>query len=269
MLMKRGSTSQKSVGFIVTLLPISKLVIVYFLDHPGLRRFHVWLFLDVGLCFYLLGFSLDTLGRKRLVQRSSFWGSHVGLFHQNRKELENAELTLKRTDLMLVHLQARRIHIDLIEVKNRRNASASALVALQDEIQKKNENTEKHFRLHFFSESYRLDAVIKNKELETILAFYFERALRYRLFDEEFGSKELREEFAKGLEAVAAGSCEVTFSHEGYIFNGEAYHKVKEDEVHGNLMVVFAPQGDSLCFLTATSYSSRHSHPKDPVDSMN
>lgn len=171
--------------------------------------------------------------------------SHIGLFHQNRKELENAELTLKRTDLMLVHLQGRRIHIDLIEVKNRRNASASALVALQDEIQKKNENTEKHFRLHFFSESDRLDAVIKNKELETILAFYFERALRYRLFDEESGSKELREEFAKGLEAVAAGSCEVTFSHEGYIFNGEAYHKVKEDEVHGNLIHHYGRPGIS------------------------
>ena len=169
--------------------------------------------------------------------------SHIGLFHQNKKELENSELTLKRTDLMLVQLRDRRVHIDLIEVKNRRNASASVLVGLQDEIRKKNENTEKHFRLHFFGESKRLDSVIKNKELETILTFYFERALRYGLFDDEASRNELQESFRRGLESVAAGNCEVTFRHEGFIFNGEAYHDVRKIEVQGNVIYEYGRRG--------------------------
>jgi len=169
--------------------------------------------------------------------------SHIGLFHQNKKELENSELTLKRTDLMLVQLRDRRVHIDLIEVKNRRNASASVLVGLQDEIQKKNENTEKHFRLNFFGEGKRLDSMIKNEELETILTFYFERALRYGLFDDEASSKELQESFRKGLDSVASGNCEISFRHEGFIFNGEAYHDVRKTEVQGNTIYEYGRRG--------------------------
>ncbi len=169
--------------------------------------------------------------------------SHIGLFYQNKKELENSELSLKRTDLMLVQLKNRHVHIDLIEVKNRRNASASVLVGLQDEIRKKNENTEKHFRLHFFGESKRLDSIIKNKELETILTFYFERALRYGLFDGEASSSELQESFRRGLESVAAGNCEITFKHEGFIFNGEAYHDVRKTEVQGNTVYEYGRRG--------------------------
>lgn len=170
--------------------------------------------------------------------------SHIGLFHQNKKELENSELTLKRTDLMLIELLDRKVHIDLIEVKNRRNASASTLVGLQNEIAKKNENTEKHFRLHFFNGDKRLDSIIKNKELESILAFYLERALRYRLFDDG-SNTDLRDRFRKGLEAVAAGRCEVSFRHEGFIFNGQAYHSLKEYEVQGNQIHEFGRPGIS------------------------
>ena len=60
--------------------------------------------------------------------------SHIALFHQTPKELENSELTLKRTDLMLVELQGRRLHIDLIEVKNRKYTSPQMLLELQSEI---------------------------------------------------------------------------------------------------------------------------------------
>ena len=54
--------------------------------------------------------------------------SHIDLFYQNHKELENKELTLKRTDLMLVEFQDQRAHIDLIEVKNRRYTSPQAML---------------------------------------------------------------------------------------------------------------------------------------------
>ena len=111
--------------------------------------------------------------------------SHIALFHQTPKELENSELTLKRTDLMLVELRGRKLHIDFIEVKNRKYTSPQMLLELQSEIQAKNKSTQEHFRAHFVGtgKSKRFDAEIKNKELANILLFYFERARRYGLFE--------------------------------------------------------------------------------------
>jgi DNA phosphorothioation-dependent restriction protein DptH len=174
--------------------------------------------------------------------------SHIGLFYQNKKELENAELTLKRTDLMLVELCERRLHIDLIEVKNRKTTSPAGIIDLHEQIRQKNESTEKHFRLNFVGKDQpRLDAVIKNKELANILHFYFERARRYGLFcpdGKDSESMDVRA-FITGLEAVAAGVCEVSFSHEGFIFNGGAYHGKDTTVIHGNTIYTYGRAGIS------------------------
>ena len=169
--------------------------------------------------------------------------SHIDLFYQTQKELENSDLTLKRTDLMLVELRGRRLHIDLIEVKNRKASSPAAILELQDEIARKNQSTEEHFRHHFLRhDKARLDSDIKNKELVNILAFYFERACRYGLFDmaeTKTPPSGTRDDFIKGLEAVADGSCEVDFGYEGFIFNGTRQGDVEEKVVHGNRITVF------------------------------
>lgn len=179
--------------------------------------------------------------------------SHIALFHQTPKELENSELTLKRTDLLLVELRGRKLHVDFIEVKNRKYTSPNMLLELQSEIQDKNKNTEEHFRAHFLGseKNKRFDAEIKNKELANILLFYFERARRYGLFEHktnhgpEHGSvgSDLVEQFYRGLEAVAAGSCDVTFGHEGVIVNGSAEFDFEHKIVHGNSIHVIGRCG--------------------------
>lgn len=165
--------------------------------------------------------------------------SHIDLFHQTPREMENAELTLKRTDLLLVELRERELRIELIEVKNRKYASPQALVELQTEVAKKNTNTEGHFRAHFLGSptDRRFDADIKNKELANILSFYFERARRYRLFEfpnDAVRTKGAEDQFRKGLESIQAGSCDLVFKHAGFIFNGTSVADVEHRSVHNN-----------------------------------
>lgn len=174
--------------------------------------------------------------------------SHIRLFYQDPKELENADLTLKRTDLLLFELYGRSLHITLIEVKNRAASSHSELIKLYEAIRSKNENTEKHFRLNFIRDGEgRLDAAIKNKELADILLFYFERACRYGLYCIPDKLLMARRAFLEGLEAVAAGACEVTFSHEGFIFNGGEFRSQKTLKIHGNTIYTFGRAG--ICEL--------------------
>lgn len=179
--------------------------------------------------------------------------AHIALFHQTPKELENSEITLKRTDLMLVELQGRELHIDFIEVKNRKYTSPQALLDLQSEIQAKNKNTEAHFRANFLGlgKEKRFDAEIKNKELANILLFYFDRARRYGLFEEKMpagttqpssASQEV-ESFFKGLEAVAAGSCDVSFGYEGFIINGSSDFDHEVKVVHDNRIEIIGRRG--------------------------
>lgn len=177
--------------------------------------------------------------------------SHIPLFYQTRRELENSELTLKRTDLLLVELRGREARVDLIEVKNRKHTSSQEMVELQLAIRDKNLNTEAHFRANFLGAEgvKRFDADIKNKELANVLAFYLERACRYGLFmpaDADLAeqvSGDPRAEFLKGLEAIAAGACEVSFRHQGFIINGSAATDIDERVVHNNDIYVIGRAG--------------------------
>lgn len=176
--------------------------------------------------------------------------SHVDLFHQTTRELENCELTLKRTDLMLIELQGTTLHIDLIEVKNRQYSSPQAIVELQNAIRDKNENTEGHYRAHFVSSegTKRFDAEIKNKQLANIIAFYFQRARRYGLFEGKDagvrpGSQSTVQEFIRGLEAVEAGVCDVSFQHQGFIFNAASLAEIEHKVIHNNDIFVVGRAG--------------------------
>lgn len=175
--------------------------------------------------------------------------SHLNLFYQTAKDLENGELSLKRTDLMLIELKGRNIHIDLIEVKNRSYSSPADQLELQNAIREKNANSEKHFRANFLGseQNKRFDAQIKNKELANILMFYYERACRYGQFDERSFSDahgaDLSLDFVKGLEAVIAGDCKMLFGHEGFIINGSAAYGIEQASVHGNEIYRIGRQG--------------------------
>ncbi|MGD9685484.1 MAG: ATP-binding protein [Desulfobacter sp.] len=178
--------------------------------------------------------------------------SHLNLFYQTPKDLENGELSLKRTDLMLVELKGRKLHIDLIEVKNRSYSSPADQIELQNAIREKNTNSEKHFRANFLgsADNERFDAEIKNKELANILMFYYERACRYGQFDGQLlasdahvNGADAANDFVKGLEAVIAGNCEMSFGHEGFIINGSATTGIDQTNVHDNEIYRIGRQG--------------------------
>lgn len=176
--------------------------------------------------------------------------SHIDLFYQTRRELDNSELTLKRTDLMLVKLSDREMHIDLIEVKNRRYTSPQGMVELQNAIRDKNQNTESHFRANFVAGdgATRFDAEIKNKQLANILAFYFDRARRYGLFSVDSNStgeteRHCVEMFQRGLQAIEAGACQVTFRHQGFIFNSSMLSTMERKIVHNNDIYIVGRAG--------------------------
>jgi DNA phosphorothioation-dependent restriction protein DptH len=174
--------------------------------------------------------------------------SHIQLFHQTPKELENSELTLKRTDLILARLDGMTLNLDLIEVKNYKYASPQKLLELQAAIRDKNKNTEAHFNANFLSGPAlrRLDAEIKNKELATILAFYFDRANRYRLFapaDSGAAPEDVAAKFREALEAVEAGVCQVSFHHFGYIFNSNSLNEEEKITFQNNQVTVVGRPG--------------------------
>jgi hypothetical protein len=174
--------------------------------------------------------------------------SHIQLFHQTPKELENSELTLKRTDLILARFEGMKLQLDLIEVKNYKYTSPQKLLELQAAIRDKNRNTEAHFRANFLGHTAlrRLDADIKNKELAAILAFYFDRAIRYKLFlsgeQADLPAKAL-EEFRRSLEAVEAGACEVSFRYFGYIFNSNSLKEEEKIVFQDNQVVIVGRPG--------------------------
>lgn len=148
---------------------------------------------------------------------------------------------------MLVEFRGRQAHIDLIEVKNRKYTSPKDMLELQAEIAAKNGNTEGHFRANFMAAEgvKRFDADIKNKELANIVAFYLERARRYGLFLPEGAETQapsaevsLEQEFRRGIDAVAAGACEITFRHQGFIYNGSSLADIDTKLVHNNIYTV-------------------------------
>ena len=172
--------------------------------------------------------------------------SHIDLFYQTSRELENRELTLKRTDLMLVELRDGKLHVNLIEVKNRAHSSPQEQVHLHEAIRDKNKNTEAHFRAHFLGKgaTQRFDAAIKNKQLANILAFYFERADRYSLFTSPDDHEQAAvTAFKEGLQAIEAGSCEMSFGHQGFVINGDALIGQEARTVHGNDITIIGRAG--------------------------
>ena len=174
--------------------------------------------------------------------------SHIQLFHQAPKELENSDLTLKRTDLILARLDGMRLDLDLIEVKNYKYTSPQKLLELQAAIRDKNKNTEAHFNANFLASPAlrRLDADIKNKELANILAFYFDRANRYRLFapaESGVTPENLVAKFRQSLEAVEAGVCEVAFHHYGYIFNSSSLKDEEKITFQNNQVTIVGRPG--------------------------
>jgi len=141
--------------------------------------------------------------------------THIDIFSQNKKRNIEEEVTVKRSDLILVYTKNGKLILNLIEVKFRSGeGSITESLTLKEEICKKNENSEKAFRTKFISddENIKIDIQIANKSLSTLIGFYLERSIRN-------GFCSCNSDLFKSIERINKGDFEIEFEKSGYIIH--------------------------------------------------
>jgi DNA phosphorothioation-dependent restriction protein DptH len=157
--------------------------------------------------------------------------SHIDMFAQSKRRNGDEEITIKRSDLILVTARNNKLNINFIEVKFRSGeGNIAESMALKEEIVKKNENSEKAFRTKFISneENQKIDVHLTNKSLSTLIGFYLERAIRYGLCSATAELKSL-------VESISTGDFEFEFEKSGYIIHWAGITKPVEN-YNGNLI---------------------------------
>ncbi len=168
--------------------------------------------------------------------------THIDMFAQSKRRNSDEEISVKRSDLILVTSKNGKLNINLIEVKFRSGeGSITESMALKEEIVKKNDNSEKAFRTKFISDGKnpRIDVHLTNKSLSTLIGFYLERAIRHNLCEESLELKTL-------VESINIGDFEFEFEKSGYIIHWAGITK-PVDNYKGN--TVYELGNKEICEL--------------------
>ena len=147
--------------------------------------------------------------------------AHIDLFRSVQKQAEAVgdEVTLHRTDLALfdLDLAKRTVSCNLVEVKCcAQRLGLGGYGQLKEHITHQINQSERILQRHF--DPYRTtpdrpDRLLKTRELATLLDFYLERGLRYRLMERESG-----EEARALLDRLEEGY-RLQFSRSGLVFD--------------------------------------------------
>jgi len=168
--------------------------------------------------------------------------THIDMFAQSKRRNSDEEISVKRSDLILVTAKNGKLNINLIEVKFRSGGgSITESLALKEEIVKKNENSEKAFRTKYISDddNPKIDLHLTNKSLSTLIGFYLERAIRHNLCEDSSELKTL-------VESINTGDFEFEFEKSGYIIHWAGITK-PVDNYKGN--TVFELGNKEICEL--------------------
>lgn len=141
--------------------------------------------------------------------------THINIFAQSKRRNTEEEITVKRSDLILVSVKSGKLNLNLIEVKFRSGeGNITESLALKEEIVKKNENSEKAFRTKFISDDAnpKIDVHLSNKSLSTLIGFYLERAIRHNFCNNSSDLKQM-------IESINKGDFQIEFEKSGYIFH--------------------------------------------------
>jgi len=142
--------------------------------------------------------------------------SHMIFLQQSKRRNCDEEITVKRSDLILVSVKNGKLNLNLIEVKFRSGVgNIIESLELKEEIVKKNDNSEKAFRTKFISDETnpKIDVHLSNKSLSTLIGFYLERAIRHNFCSD---STELK----KIIEAINIGDFQIEFENLAIFFIG-------------------------------------------------
>lgn len=154
--------------------------------------------------------------------------THIGMFSENKRRNPDEDVTVKRSDLILITAKDNNLNVNLIEVKFRSDEGLiTADMLLKEEIVKKNDNTEKTLRTIFISddENPKIDVQLANKSLSTFIGFYLERAIRYGICKDGDALKQI-------VEAINVGDFQINFEKSGFIIHWAGAQK--PDEVYNN-----------------------------------
>lgn len=168
--------------------------------------------------------------------------THIDMFAQSKRRNIAEEISVKRSDLILVTAKNGKLNINLIEVKFRSGeGSITESMALKEEIVKKNDNSEKAFRTKFISddENPKIDVHLTNKSLSTLIGFYLERGIRHNICEDSSELKTL-------VESINTGDFEFEFEKSGYIIHWAGITK-PVDIYKGN--TVFELGNKEICEL--------------------
>ena len=164
--------------------------------------------------------------------------SHIDLFVEHKRQLQELDIRLHRSDLLLARVRHGRLCFQLIEVKFRSGAGAPAEeVALKEAIVVKNENTRKVLQSRFVpqSKSDRLDRQIQNRQLANLLQFYLDRCRRHGLIAARLAEGAGIQHMVR---AVTEGAFEVEFEKAGFIYNIQGASKEPEYYKGNQIFVV-------------------------------
>ena len=147
--------------------------------------------------------------------------AHIDLFRtvQSQAEKMDDQVTLHRTDLALVDLDLakRTISCNLVEVKCcAQRLGLSGYGQLKERITQQINQSERVLQRHFDPHRTtpdRPDRLLKTRELATLLEFYLERGLRYRLIEREAGEE------ARALLDRLEDGYRLQFSRSGLVFD--------------------------------------------------
>ena len=147
--------------------------------------------------------------------------AHIDLFRSVQKQAEAVgdEVTLHRTDLALfdLDLSKRTVSCNLVEVKCcAQRLGLSGYGQLKERITQQINQSERILQRHFDPQRTtpdRPDRLLKTRELATLLDFYLERGIRYRLIEREAGEE------ARALLDRLEDGYRLQFSRSGLVFD--------------------------------------------------
>lgn len=154
--------------------------------------------------------------------------SHTDLFADHKRESDEAEIRLKRSDLICAFVKHSKLVLRLIEVKYRTGSGVpSEDQVLRDAIAQKNVDTRKVFEARFVPKAVgdRLDRELQNKELANLLRFYLDRSRRHGLLE---APPEGISALSAAIRQVEEGNFGVEFENAGYIFHTTGISKPPE-----------------------------------------
>jgi DNA phosphorothioation-dependent restriction protein DptH len=187
--------------------------------------------------------------------------THIDIFAQSKRRNVEEDITVKRSDLILVSVKNGKLNLNLIEVKFRSGeGNITESLALKEEIVKKNENSEKAFRTKFISNETnpKIDVHLSNKSLSTLIGFYLERAIRHNLCSNSTELKEM-------LEAINKGEFEIEFEKSGYIFHWAGTTKPIDNYKGNRVFEIGNKEIAELLEIRETEIEE----PKEPVSNEN